>query len=235
MRVSTYRWDFLLPLVEGKKVLDIGATELVGTLNKQKRERWIHGRIAEVAERLVGLDVSAEQVEVLRTEGFDMRVGDAETFELPETFDVIVAGELIEHLSNPGCFLDRARAHLRTGGILALTTPNRYSTQSILAVLKTGTHPRYEKPIAKHVAYFDSDSLTSLLERHGFRNVTISYCKWVGAESSSSLKRAFIEVVARFRPTMLPTIVATAAAVDSPTAAGHTTIANHVESGEARP
>jgi hypothetical protein len=109
VKVFTYRWDFLRPLVEGKDVLEIGPAELVGTVNKRKRDRWIHGRIADVAERLVGVEVSEPQVGALRAEGFDVRLGDAETFDLGEGFDVIVAGELIEHLSNPGLFLDRAR------------------------------------------------------------------------------------------------------------------------------
>jgi SAM-dependent methyltransferase len=220
MHIFTYRWDFLRPLVEGKEVLEIGPAELVGTVNRQKRQRWIHGRIAEVAKRLVGIEVSEEQVEALRAEGFDIRLGDAENFDLGEAFDVIVAGELIEHLSNPGLFLDRARSHLRPGGILALTTPNRYSAQSILAVLLTGAHPPYRKPLAKHVAYFDGDSLPALLERHGFHNVTVSYCKWVGAESSSWRVRTFVELVSHLRQTMLSTMLATATPSTHPTSAG---------------
>lgn len=220
MRIFTYRWDFLRPLVEGKEVLEVGPAELVGTVNRQKRQRWIHGRIAEVAKRLVGIEVSEEQVDALRAEGFDIRLGDAENFDLGEAFDVIVAGELIEHLSNPGLFLDRARSHLRPGGILALTTPNRYSAQSILAVLLTGAHPPYRKQLTKHVAYFDGDSLPALLERHGFHNVTVSYCKWVGAESSSWRERTFVELVSRFRPTMLSTLLAKAAPSTHPTSAG---------------
>lgn len=217
MEVFTHRWDFMRLLVEGKDVLDIGPAELVGTVNEQKRERWLHGRIAEVARRLVSIEASEEQVEVFRAEGFDMRLGNAETFDLGETFDVIVAGELIEHLSNPGMFLERVRRHLRPGGVLALTTPNRYGAQSIFAVLRTGVHPPYRKPLAKHVVYFDSDSLSALLERHGFGNVVVSYCKWVGAESSSWPRRRFVDVISRFRPTMLSTMMATATPVQART------------------
>jgi SAM-dependent methyltransferase len=223
MDVFTYRWDFLRPLVEGKSVLDVGPAELVGTVNKKKRERWIHGQMAEVATRLVGIEASEEQVQALRTEGFDIRLGDAETFDLGEEFDVIVAGELIEHLSNPGVFLERARRHLRPGGVLALTTPNRYGALSILAVLRTGEHPRYLKPLAKHVVYFDSDSLSSLLERHGFGNVDVSYCRWVGAESSSWARRRFVDVVSRLRPTMLSTMLVTARPVQAEPAVADTT------------
>lgn len=220
-QVFTYRWDFLRPLVEGKDVLEIGPAELVGTVNRQKRERWIHGRIAEAANRLVGIEISEEQAEALRAEGYDIRVGDAQTFDVGEAFDVIVAGELIEHLSNPGLFLDRALSHLRPGGVLALTTPNRYSAQSIRAVVRSGVHPPYRKPIAKHVVYFDGDSLPALLERHGFHDVTVCYCKWVGAESSSWRERTFVELVSRFRPTMLSTLLAKAAPSTHPTSAGY--------------
>lgn len=70
MTVYETRWDFIRRYVENKRVLDIGPAELVGTVNRNKFDRWIHRKIAEVAESLVGLEKSAEQVHALCDRGF---------------------------------------------------------------------------------------------------------------------------------------------------------------------
>jgi 2-polyprenyl-3-methyl-5-hydroxy-6-metoxy-1,4-benzoquinol methylase len=41
----------------------------------------------------------------------------------PESFDYIVAGELIEHLEHPKTFVEKMFALLKPGGTLALSTP----------------------------------------------------------------------------------------------------------------
>lgn len=210
MQIFDSRWEFIAPYVDGKKVLDVGPAELVGTLNRDKLDGWLHHRVSEAAARLVGVEQSAEQVGALSALGYELRQGDAETLDLGERFDVVLAGELIEHLSNPGRFLERAREHLADGGRLVLTTPNRYAIRSVLQVARTGRVPRYTKPLAKHVFYFDADSLGSLLERHGFRSVEIGYCKWVGPPSGRRPVRWLTEATARLRPALLSTLVAIA-------------------------
>jgi 2-polyprenyl-3-methyl-5-hydroxy-6-metoxy-1,4-benzoquinol methylase len=205
------RWDFIRSYVENKKVLDIGPAELVGTINREKLDRWIHNKIAKVAKRLIGIDKNPEQVRILADMGYNIRIGDAEQFELGEQFDAVVAGELIEHLSNPGRFLDCVRKHLVEGGKLLLTTPNRYSILSLFSVIKSGKVFFYKKPIDKHVLYFDSDSLSSLLKRHGFINIKINYCKWVGSPNSAGyVNRWLIKFAKKFRPVLLPVLLAVA-------------------------
>ncbi len=201
------RWEFIAPRISARRVLDIGPAELVGTTNRAKLEDWLHGRMSGVTRSLVGLEASTEQVAALAELGYDIRHGDAETFELDETFETIVAGELIEHLSNPGRFLDRALGHLGPGGTLLLTTPNRFSVLANYRVLRTGEIPRYEKDLAKHVAYFDRDALGSLLERHGFEVEEVAYCRWVGQPSRSWIARRLVAWAARWRPVMLPTLM----------------------------
>jgi SAM-dependent methyltransferase len=51
--------------------------------------------------------------------------GNAETFDLlPASFDVVASFQVIEHLFDPSAMLARAKAHLKPGGILVITTPN---------------------------------------------------------------------------------------------------------------
>lgn len=204
------RWEFIRPHVEGKRVLEIGPAELVGTTNRDKFDRWIHHKISKVAARLVGVEYSAEQVRALCELGYDIRQGDAENFDLGERFEVVVAGELIEHLSNPGQFLERVKQHLVDGGKLVLTTPNRYNILKIYNVARTGKVPQYKKNIAKHVVYFDSDALTSLLTRHNFARTEIAYCKWVGEPSARWTSRLLVKLASAHRPVLSPVLLAVA-------------------------
>jgi len=48
-------------------------------------------------------------------------------------FDTIVAGEIIEHLENPSCFLRESTKILKDDGILLISTPNPYNISTIIA------------------------------------------------------------------------------------------------------
>jgi 2-polyprenyl-3-methyl-5-hydroxy-6-metoxy-1,4-benzoquinol methylase len=210
MRSYRTRWDFVRPYVEGKKVLDVGPAELVGTIHRYKEERWLHKKMASVATEVIGLEINEEQVGALRNMGYDIRLGDAEAFALSETFDVIVAGELIEHLSNPGEFLKCARRHLRPNGILLLTTPNRYGALAFLKLLRRNRVPSYDKPIAKHVTFFDEDSIRSLLTRYNFVDIVVSYYETVGAPPKHFKIKLLNAFLRRYRPMLLPGLLVSA-------------------------
>lgn len=209
MHIYNSRWEFISPFVVGKKVLDIGPAELFGTTSKHKEERWIHGKIKKVASSLTGLEHSATQVEALQAKGFNILQGEAENFELRDTFEVVVAGEVIEHLSNPGNFLECAKRHLLPGGKLVLTTPNRFNLLVIVQIIKSGKVPDYEKDIAKHVLYFDEPAMKAILQRHGFSDIKIEYCRWVG-QPGKGVGKFLTKTLGKWRPALLSTLVVSA-------------------------
>lgn len=154
------RWEVIEKFVVGKEVLDVGCAELLGTVNAEaKMERWLHEKIRKQAKEVVGVDVNRREVEALREKGCNIICGDVEQVNIGRKFDVVVAGELIEHLSNPGVFLENMKQHLKDDGILILTTPNRYDFYTFIKAFITGRQPAYEKPIAAHVHYYDVSSL----------------------------------------------------------------------------
>ena len=204
MKSVKTRWKFIEPYVCGKDVLDIGPAELMGTVNKDKLKNSIHDHISVVAKKVVGLEKNEEQVEPLRQMGYNIRHGNAEQFDLSEDFDVIVAGELIEHLSNPGLFLDCVRKHLRKDGVFLLTTPNRFSLPEIAAVLVHNFIAAYSKAIAKHVTCYDENLLKALLSRHGFTDFKVVYYEWVGRSTSNYTIRLLNAFSRRFRSRFLP-------------------------------
>ncbi len=158
------RPEEILKWVNGPKVLDVGCTS--HTINIES-PNWLHGRLRERFPDVVGIDISRENVENLKKAGFaNLYVQSAEEIELREVFDTIVAGELIEHLSNPGAFLQRARRHLGEKGRVVLTTPNPFSIAYVLyAVLK---YPRTCFNL-EHTCWFCPQTMIELTRRNGFK------------------------------------------------------------------
>jgi SAM-dependent methyltransferase len=118
------RVDYLGGLVRGKRVLDVGSVAHV--LETEAKEEWLHRALAAEAAYCLGIDILPEAVRRLQDAGYNVRLCDVTREEIGETFDVIVAGELIEHLGNPGALFEAARRILVPGGRLVLTTPSPY-------------------------------------------------------------------------------------------------------------
>lgn len=86
-------------------------------------------------------------------------------------FDVIVAGEVIEHLFFPAEVLDKVLAHLAPTGILVGSVPNAFNIQTKLRFL---LEQKRNTPLADptHVNHFSRRELAQLLATR-FREVSI--------------------------------------------------------------
>jgi 2-polyprenyl-3-methyl-5-hydroxy-6-metoxy-1,4-benzoquinol methylase len=163
---STYRDRYLeiRPLLIGRSVLDLGAG------SGFRRDDWFHQMIQTDASEAVGIELSQDFVDGARAKGVDLVHGDAESIRLGRQFDVVFAGELIEHLSSFTGLLDTAKAHLRPGGVPILTTPNAFAVSNF--VYRFGGRARVH---AEHTCWFCEDTLKQLLERHGFKVTTMRF------------------------------------------------------------
>jgi len=191
------KWEVIEPIIKGKSVLDVGCCDEAGT-KEDKRGRFLHHRILQEAGEVIGVDINQKQIEALRRLGYvDIIPGNVETINLNRQFEVIFAGELIEHLSNPGLFLDNMRKHLDSSGLLVITTPNRFHFYQYVKSLITGRLPNYKKDMPLHVCYYDINCLTALAERHGFKLVSSHYI----CEKLPTLKaKLFLYLFYKFRP-----------------------------------
>jgi 2-polyprenyl-3-methyl-5-hydroxy-6-metoxy-1,4-benzoquinol methylase len=160
----TEKDTLLSGLCRGKDVLNLGCVN--HTLEAVQRPNWQHGKLAEVAKSILGLDYEKEAVDSLSRQGYNVRYADAQNFDLreefPKGFQVIVASEIIEHLNNPGNFLDCSRKHLADDGILILTTPHAYGVAFFMEILIFGE----EKINDDHTMTFSRKNLTHLLKRN---------------------------------------------------------------------
>jgi 2-polyprenyl-3-methyl-5-hydroxy-6-metoxy-1,4-benzoquinol methylase len=175
------RFRIISEHVEGKLVLDLGCS------SGNWRNDWVHGQIASVASHAVGLDINEVAAGELRDRGFDIQFGNAEAFDLERTFEVIHAGELIEHLEKPGSMLESVRRHLADDGLLIITTPNPFAISNFIYRLRG--RPRVN---GDHVAWFCEDTLGQLLNRVGF---DVRSCDYLKHETPGKFRRAIALMV----------------------------------------
>lgn len=147
-----------------KKVLDIACYD--GTISKLVKDN---------NNVVYGLDISKKAVEISNGKGIIAIVFDVEK-KLPflaNTFDVVIAGEIIEHVYDTDYFLREIHRVLRSDGELILTTPN-LATLGRRILLFLGKNPLIEVSInggGGHIRYFVKDNLFQLLEDNGFKVV----------------------------------------------------------------
>src|SRR5690242_2719006 len=101
---SVQRVDLIKQMCAGKRVLHLGCTNYPYTNDAIEGELLLHFDLEKVASDLWGIDADREGIEILEKHGSKNIVqGDLEHLEdstLDGTFDVIVAGEVIEHINN---------------------------------------------------------------------------------------------------------------------------------------
>lgn len=138
---------------DGGAFLDIGCA--TGKLLLYMKERgW----------RECGVEVCEPAAEYARSaRSLDVRTGTLEEASLPEqSFDVIHASHLIEHLTDPRGFIRELYRLLKPGGFVFLVTPNAAGFQAVLF------GPRWRSAIADHMFLFSKKNLMMLLHSEGF-------------------------------------------------------------------
>lgn len=151
-----------------KKVLDIGCFD--------GRESYA---IKTQGNDVYGIDIMTSALIKAEKKGIKVFKLDLEKDKWPfgkNFFDIVLAGDIIEHLVNTDAFLEKIKYVLKPEGKLILSTPNLASLGRRLLLL-FGKNPfmevsKYDEingfPSAGHLRYFMKDSLNQFLKFHGF-------------------------------------------------------------------
>ena len=178
LRVAGYvdRTTFIVDRCRGRKVLDLGVvgmTELSGDDRFAAFQCSLHWKIAEAADETVGADHADDVMARLESRyphlhlvSCDINsVGD----HIRDQFEVVVMGDLVEHLSNPGLALDALRPLV--GGEILVTCPNSFGAPNFGRFI----FGRFREG-ADHVLSFNRFALVHLLERHGYHVESVHTC-----------------------------------------------------------
>jgi SAM-dependent methyltransferase len=153
---ESYRLKKMASYATGRKVLDIGSTEVPNPYLK--------------ADHLVGFDLKIGK----KSDNYN-RVVQGDVFDLPdaldgEQFDCIVVGEVLEHVENASLFLRKCASVLHPGGKIILSTPNPHSPMEMLLTLLMNRSFFYD---SEHVMLYPQRWLQRIMESSGFENVTL--------------------------------------------------------------
>jgi len=177
IRNPLYRQDEIVRLCFDKSVLHLGFI-----LHDQWREslaedNWLHTQIMAASRRVVGVDFLRSEIDAIREAvGCECYAGDVmrlEEIELNEVFDVIVCGELIEHVESARDLLDGLKRFCHRETLIVVTTPNPWDRKWIGNT--KGGIPEKVWLNPEHVVWYSMQTLRNLLERCGYEVTRADY------------------------------------------------------------
>lgn len=140
--------------VKGKRCLDIGP----GT------GRWMQYLLRQGASAVAAVDFSAEVLDRVAPIASEVHKVDVENERLPfedDTFDVVLAFMVLEHLKDPSLFLDEVIRVAKPSALVLMTIPNISSFQSRVRLL-LGLLPVAIAQDRTHVSFYTIGELRDL-------------------------------------------------------------------------
>ncbi|MEO6052087.1 MAG: methyltransferase domain-containing protein [Pyrinomonadaceae bacterium] len=164
------RLDLIRERCEGKRVLHLGCTNYPYTDQAIEHNMLLHFDLEAIADDVWGIDSDQRGIDILQARGSKQLIlGDLERLDetnLDQTFDVIVAGEMIEHLNNPGLFIQGVKRFMNKESVLIITTVNAYCGMRFFYYGARGKRGKFEPVHPDHVAYYSYATLSTLVKRY---------------------------------------------------------------------
>lgn len=162
------------------RVLDIGCGE-----------GHFAGALAHGGAKVVAVDVAEKPLRRARARhpDIDVRLMEPEA-PLPledSSFDVVWAGETIEHVADTSQWLSEVRRVLRSGGVVLLSTPDHEFLSRLRMALSRRAFEAHFDPRADHLRFYTRGVLAGLLRDFGFEEVVV-----VGAGGLPGVRRVLL-------------------------------------------
>jgi SAM-dependent methyltransferase len=161
--------DWVLQRMKGKSVLHLGC---VGDFLTEGSKACVHVKISKVADVLWGIDIDSSGLDKVkawlpedrdRIRYFCGNVENLQYLEIDRKFEVIFAGSIIEHLSNPGLMISEFKGLLSPDGVVIIVTPHSFGLLQYLRV----AFRRKEAVNPQHCCWFSVSVLSELCSRYG--------------------------------------------------------------------
>jgi len=152
--------EFIKELDKGSVVLDAGC----GT-------GYLSAALSRKGFNVISMDMNEKSIKF----GNKMKrfqktiICDVQNMELEsDSVDAVISVEVIEHLKNTDKFLEECRRVIKTGGIIAIKTPNRFVHDWFLILCKRRFTLLLGKRLDYHPSVMLPRTLLSKMKKHGF-------------------------------------------------------------------
>jgi 2-polyprenyl-3-methyl-5-hydroxy-6-metoxy-1,4-benzoquinol methylase len=139
---------------------------------------------------VVGVDIVTEKIAELQSKGFNI-VHYNDLGKLQQKFDVIVMGDVIEHVDNPVGFIADYSNFLNADGIMLITTPNAKRAFDFVNILISGKYWHNEE----HTFWLCPKTMIEVTER---AKMDITEFYWLAPYRFSEGKTSFKVRIVRF-------------------------------------
>jgi len=191
----------------GASIVDVGCGDgaLLRLLRREGPADW----------RLAGWDFPGAHLDRLEAAGFAVHRGDIRPDTLPpDSVDVFVLNQVIEHFARPAEVVHALARQLRPGGVLVLETPDVRGLDA--RWFRASSWGGYHFP--RHLVLFHGDGLGELLRRAGLEVVETrslaSPAFWIQSCHHALVERPLLRVLAPLFSLRNPFAVALATAMD---------------------
>lgn len=139
------RLSFLGKESKGGKIIHLGCCDHIDLIDEKRQEgNWLHDVLTVSSQTCLGVDISEESVDYVHNLGIANIMFCDITNHVPDEilnhapWDMIIAGEILEHVNNPVLFLNKMHNQLK--GIvkeIIITVPNAWRWSNIRNIFNT--------------------------------------------------------------------------------------------------
>ena len=197
------RMEYLASRCSGKNALHVGCADAPLAVERVEAGQLLHQRIEKAAAEVVGIDIDEDSICFLQEHGIhSVQVMDAERMSFDRRFDVILAGDVLEHLSNPGLFLQQVPDLLLPGGELIVAVPHAFTFLAMRVWLQNK-----ELVHKDHCFYYSPKCLAQLCRRYELLPTRLHYTVQPRSPGESRIYCAIRSLLTWMRPMLAPAFI----------------------------
>lgn len=195
-----FKDDVLESVCRNKRVLHLGASDEPFQVKRAKEGIMLHQRLQKVAKKIIGVDYSRKAINDLKKFGIDnIYFGDVVKGvfdkEIKGDFDIIVCGDIIEHLESPGLALQNIKRFMTKKTRMFITVPNMHCFNNYKSFFtgKEDVHP-------DHMYWPSYVTMSNIIKRSGLRIVCFNYSMWGRRDEFKGFKAAVYGIMMKMKP-----------------------------------
>ncbi len=210
------RLEKILDICRNKRVIHIGCADHLPLIQEKiATNKWLHKLLLENTASCIGIDNNSEAVSFIRDTLLldNVYCADLEhdnmDFILKENWDVLILGEIIEHVENPVQFLKIIKKVFE-GSVkkILITSPNVFNIHTIKEIKNS-----VENINTNHNYWFSPYTLSRIVHKSGFKNIEFSFADRVALSFFYKILHRLKRIIGKpvtFKSNHFATIIMTA-------------------------